>query len=57
MKTFGKLEFFGAVGISLLGGMAIGYSKAREICLEAMINAMPDTKQKDFNENEKETET
>lgn len=36
---FTKLEMLGAIAISLFGGFAIGYSKAREICLQAIINA------------------
>ena len=36
---FTKLEMLGAITISLIGGMAIGYSKAREICLQAIITA------------------
>ena len=36
---FSKLEMFGAISISLIGGFAIGYSKARELCLQAIINA------------------
>lgn len=34
---FSKLEMLGAIAISLFGGFAIGYSKAREICLQAII--------------------
>ncbi len=34
---FNKFEMLGAITISLIAGMAIGYSKAREICLEAII--------------------
>lgn len=33
---FTKLEMVGAIAISLFGGFAIGYSKAREICLQAI---------------------
>lgn len=36
---FNKFEMFGAIVISLIGGFAIGYSKSREICLEAIIKA------------------
>lgn len=36
---FTKCEFFGAVAISLIGGMAIGYSKAREVCMAAIAKA------------------
>lgn len=50
---FTKKEFFGAIVISLIGGIAIGYSKAREICLEAIVRA---TDQKD-EKSEKETES
>jgi hypothetical protein len=50
---FNKLEVFGLVTVALIGGFAIGYSKAREICLAAIINA---TGQKDEKtENEKES--
>lgn len=54
MKDFSKIEFFGAVGVALLGGMAIGYSKARETFLAAMIKAMPD---KDKEESKTEEES
>lgn len=36
---FNKLEMIGAIAISLFGGFAIGYSKAREKCLQAIIIA------------------
>lgn len=36
---FTKYEFFGAVAISLIGGIAIGYSKAREVCMAAIAKA------------------
>ncbi len=36
---FTKGEFFGAVALSLIGGIAIGYSKAREVCMAAIAEA------------------
>lgn len=49
---FTKGEFFGAIAISLIGGIAIGYSKAREIFMEALAKA-----QIEYNiEKEKEKE-
>ena len=36
---YNKLEMVLAIGISLAGGFAIGYSKAREKFIEALINA------------------
>lgn len=47
---FKKVEFFGAVGISLLAGVAIGYSKAREIFLEALLKST--TERNDSKEEE-----
>lgn len=49
---FTKKEFFGAIVISLIGGISIGYSKARENCLEAIVRV---TDRKD-EKTEKETE-
>ena len=34
-----KFEFLGALIVGLIGGIFIGYSKAREIFLEALIKA------------------
>ena len=42
----------GAITISLIGGMAIGYSKAREICLQAIITATGDQKEPETTEKE-----
>ena len=42
---FTKLEMVGAIAISLFGGFAIGYSKAREICLQAIITATGEQKE------------
>ena len=55
MKTFNKIEFFGAIGISLIGGMAIGYSKAREIFLEALVKATPTNTEKDNSKTKEES--
>lgn len=44
MKTFNKFEFFGATTICLIGGIAIGYSKAREIFIEALLTATANSK-------------
>ena len=49
---FTKLEMLGAITISLIGGMAIGYSKAREICLQAIINATGEQKEPEAAEKE-----
>ncbi len=38
---FNKAQFFMGVAVSAIIGIGIGYSKAREIFLEAMIKAMP----------------
>ncbi|MDD3040031.1 hypothetical protein [Bacteroides sp.] len=35
---FSKTEFFTAVTVSLIAGIGIGYSKAREIFIGALIN-------------------
>lgn len=49
---FNKFEMLGAITISLIAGMAIGYSKAREICLEAIIKVTGE--QADTKEGESE---
>lgn len=41
-----------AITISLIGGMAIGYSKAREICLQAIITATGEQKEPETTEKE-----
>ena len=51
---FTKFEMLGAITISLIGGMAIGYSKAREICLQAIIQATGEQKKTEATENEEE---
>lgn len=40
MYSKGEVLIIGAV--ALIVGFGVGYSKAREICLEALIKAMPD---------------
>ena len=55
---FTKGEFFGAVAISLIGGIAIGYSKAREVCMEAIAKAQTEynvEKEKEEKENKEES--
>lgn len=48
---FTKCQFFIGIAVSAFIAFGAGYSKARELCLSAMINAMP-------NENNKaETES
>lgn len=47
---FTKLEMVGAIAISLFGGFAIGYSKAREICLQAIITATGEQKEPETTE-------
>lgn len=47
---FNKLEFFGAIAATALIAFGIGYSKAREICLGALITVSS-------NNNDKENET
>ncbi len=47
---FNKAQFFIGVAIAAIIGFGVGYSKSREICLEAMIKAMPSKN------NEEETE-
>ena len=47
-----KLEMVGAIAISLFGGFAIGYSKAREICLQAIITATGEQKEPETTEKE-----
>lgn len=49
---FTKLEMVGAIAISLFGGFAIGYSKAREICLQAIITATGEQKEPETTEKE-----
>lgn len=49
---FNKLEMLGAITISLIGGIAIGYSKAREICLQAIITATGEQKEPKANKKE-----
>lgn len=49
---FSKLEMFGAIAVSLIGGMAIGYSKARELCLQAIINATGEQKEPEATDKE-----
>ena len=55
MKTFSKIEFFAAVTVGVLGGMAVGYSKAREKCLEALIKASSSKNNNDSKETEEES--
>lgn len=38
---FTKGQFFIGIMVSALISFGVGYSKSREICLEAMIKAMP----------------
>lgn len=47
---FNKAQFFMGIAVSAIIGIGIGYSKSREIFLEAMIKAMPSKN------NEEETE-
>ena len=49
---FTKLEMVGAIAISLFGGFAIGYSKSRELCLQAIINATGEQKKPETIEKE-----
>ena len=49
---FNKFEFFGAIAVSLIGGMAIGYSKAREKFIEALITASNLDKKEERNKEE-----
>ena len=52
---FTKGEFFGAVAISLIGGIAIGYSKAREVCMAAIAKAQTEYNiEREKEESEKE---
>lgn len=48
---YNKKEMFLAVALSLAAGFAVGYSKARELCLQAIISATG-TKNDDSNEEE-----
>ena len=55
---FTKGEFFGDVAISLMGGIAIGYSKAREVCMAAIAKAQTEynvEKEKEEKENKEES--
>lgn len=47
---FSKMEMLGAITISLIGGFAIGYSKARELCLQAIIKATGEQKETEAKE-------
>ena len=38
-KEMSKFEFFGTLTAGLIGGFFIGYSKARELFLEALIKS------------------
>lgn len=49
---FSKLEMLGAITISLFGGFAIGYSKARELCLQAIIKTTGEQKEPEATEKE-----
>ncbi len=49
---FTKLEMLGAITISLIGGMAIGYSKAREILLQAFVTEISERKEPKATEKE-----
>lgn len=44
-KMFGKKEFLGAIVVSFIGGLVVGYNKARERCLQAIIIATAETKE------------
>lgn len=46
---FTKFEILGAIMISLFGGFAIGYSKAREIFLQAIITAIGEQEKTESN--------
>lgn len=48
---YSKKEMFLAVTLSLAAGFAVGYSKAREICLQAIMSATG-TKKEDSSEEE-----
>jgi len=45
-----KFEFFGTLIVGLIGGFFIGYSKARELFLEALIKSAG--QKKETNETE-----
>lgn len=50
---FTKGQFFLGITVSALIAFGVGYSKAREICFEAMIKAMPNgNSQKETEETE-----
>lgn len=51
---FSKSQFFIGVAIAAFIGIGIGYSKAREVCLEAVIKAMPS--KNDENETDQTSE-
>lgn len=52
---FTKGEFFGAVAISLIEGIAIGYSKAREVYMAAIAKAQTEYNiEREKEESEKE---
>lgn len=38
---FNKAQFFIGIAVSAFLGFGVGYSKSREICLEALLKAMP----------------
>lgn len=48
---YSKKEMFLAVTFSLIAGFAVGYSKARELCLQAIMTAT-NTTVKDSDEEE-----
>lgn len=48
---YSKKEMFLAVTFSLIAGFAVGYSKARELCLQAIMCATG-TKNEDSDEEE-----
>ncbi len=49
---FGKKEFFVGMGVSLIAGIGIGYMKAREKFIEAVLKV---TSEKDEKTEEKES--
>ena len=52
---FTKGEFFFFFSISLIGGIAIGYSKAREVCMAAIAKAQTEYNiEREKEESEKE---
>jgi len=44
---FNKFELLSAITISMIGGIAIGYGKAREKCLEVILKATTQKKTDD----------